>query len=162
MLGPFHSLLLLSLLWVFVKSFGIPWTNYHILYFGFIGIWINPIYYFLTLGSSSPFLLSFLFLMIPMGLLLHPLGLPRPVLLSLRPLIILWACEPSFLLFWPNGPYFTIFFLHLYHIVGLLLPLGPFVKNELQHIHFTNMLLLNNLIIFFFFFEKINNSKLVQ
>ena len=50
-------------------------------------------------------------------------------LLPFRPLIILWAGLPLFLPFWPNGLYFTAFFLHLFHIVGLLLPLGLSVKN---------------------------------
>ena len=33
--------------------------------FGFIGLWTNPIYYFLDLGSSDPFLLYFYFLWFP-------------------------------------------------------------------------------------------------
>ena len=70
--------------------------------------------------------------MIPMGLLPHPSELARLVLLSLRPLIILWACEPLFLSFWLNSRYFTTwallsFLSFLFHIAGLLLPLGPFV-----------------------------------
>ena len=32
-LGPFHPSLPLSLPWVFCKSFGLPWPNYHILTF---------------------------------------------------------------------------------------------------------------------------------
>ena len=49
-------------------------------------------------------------------------------------LLFLWACWPLFLPFWPAGFYFTIF-PHFLHIVGLLLPLGLFVKSGHQHTH---------------------------
>ena len=61
-------------------------------------------------------------------------GASSACLLSLEPFIILWVYEPLFLSFWPNGLYFAGFFLHLFHIVGLLLPFGPFVKNN-RHEH---------------------------
>ena len=43
-LGPFHSFLLLTFPWAFAKSFGLPWSNYHIFAFGFIGLQTNLIY----------------------------------------------------------------------------------------------------------------------
>ena len=49
-------------------------------------------------------------------------------------LLFLWVCWSLFLPFWPVGFYFTIF-PHLLHIVGLLLPLGLFVKSGHQHIY---------------------------
>ena len=48
-------------------------------FFGFIGLQTNSIYQFFSLGSSGMFFAFFLFLMIPMSLLLHSLGLPWPI-----------------------------------------------------------------------------------
>ena len=78
-LGPFHYFLPLSFLWAFPKSFRLLWPNYHILC-----LWVYwplnqshlPIPFF---GLFQPIFAFFLFLMIPMGLLLHSLGLPQPV-----------------------------------------------------------------------------------
>ena len=75
-LGLFHSFLLLSFLWAFTKSFELPWPNYHILC-----LWVYcpanqshlPIPFFGLLWLVFAF---FLFLTIPIGLLLHSLGLP--------------------------------------------------------------------------------------
>ena len=76
-LGLFHSFLLLSFLWAFAKSFELPWPNYHILC-----LWVYcpanqshlPIPFFGLLWLVFAF---FLFLTIPIGLLLHSLGLPQ-------------------------------------------------------------------------------------
>ena len=78
-LGPFHSFLPLSFPWAFAKSFRLLWPNYHILC-----LWVYwplnqshlPIPFF---GLFQPIFAFFLFLTIPMGFLLHSLGLPRPV-----------------------------------------------------------------------------------
>ena len=37
-LHPFHPFLSLSFQWALAKSFWLPWLNYHILTFGFIGL----------------------------------------------------------------------------------------------------------------------------
>jgi len=65
-----------------------------------------------------------------MGLLLHSLGLPRPVFFLWDHLLFcgLWTIIPAALPFWPNGLYIAAFFLHSFHIIGLLLPLDPLVK----------------------------------
>ena len=95
--------------------------------FGFIGLRTNPIYQLLSLGSSGPFLLSFYFLRFSRAyyfILWHFLD----PFVFFGPLIILWAYGPLFLPFWPNGLYIAAFFLHSFHIIGLFLPLDPFVK----------------------------------
>ena len=52
------GLFILTFPWAFATSFGLPRPNYHILYFrGFVGLCTNPIYKFLSLGSSDPFYL---------------------------------------------------------------------------------------------------------
>ena len=118
----------------FAKSFRLPRPNYHI--FNFRAYWplCQPHEFtnsFLEL--PRPFFPFSLSLRILMGLLLHSLGFLDLFFFFFWPLIILWACWPLFLLFWPNGFYFIIFFLYLFHIVGLFLQLGAFVKSGHQH-----------------------------
>ena len=93
------------------------------------GLLLNP------LGFPSLITTSFAFeqshLLIPFFRLLRPIlllsidydshelttsffGASSTCLLSLRPLIILWAYGPSFLPFWPNGLYFTAFLFFSY------------------------------------------------
>ena len=104
-----HGLLLISL--------GSPDPIATSFSFGFIGLQTNPIFQFFSLGSSAPFFAFFLFLMIPMGLLLHSLELPWPVCFLWSHFVILWACGPLFLTFRLNGLYFAIFFLHSFFIL---------------------------------------------
>ena len=86
-LGPFHSSgflglfssssLPLSLPWVFTKSFGLPWPNYHILTSYYLSSYpTNLLIHFLDF--PGPFT-SFLCLTIPIGLLPSFFGLPQPI-----------------------------------------------------------------------------------
>ena len=63
-----------------------------------------------------------------MRLLLHSLGLPWLVCILWSHFVILWAYGPLFLSFELNGLYIAVFFLHLFYIVGLLLPLSYFCQ----------------------------------
>ena len=56
-----HSILTFP--WAFVTFFGLPWPNYHILYFrGLLAFVPTPFANSYLLGSSDPFLLTFYFL----------------------------------------------------------------------------------------------------
>ena len=130
-LGSSHSFLLLTFLWAFTKPFGLPRPNYHILYF-----WVywpsnqSPLL-IPFFGLLRPIFAYFQLLMILMGLLLHSLALGPfaffgALLLFCRP-VDHYSCHSSLMVFFfpyfANSSFFTFF-----HIVGLLLLLGPFAK----------------------------------
>ena len=74
-----------------------------------------------------------LFLMIPMGLLLHSLGFSWPVCFLWSHFVILWARGSLFLLFGLNG-FFTLllFFLHPFLYCWAFSVIGPFCQNGHQ------------------------------
>ena len=119
----FHGLLL--------NSLGSPSPIATSFSFGIIGLQTNLIYQFFSLGSSDPFFAFFLFLMILMGLLHHS-GVSLACLLSLEPLCYFvgsWTIIPAIQVQWFLLYYFfsSPFF---FHIIGFLMPLGPFAKKR--------------------------------
>ena len=122
----------------FAKSFGLPWPNCHILF-----LWV---YWPLNQSHLSihfsrllrPIFAFFLFLMIPIGFLLHSLGLPWPVCFLWSHFVILWArgfairAQWSLLCNFLSSPFHPVFafFLFLMIPTGFLLHslgfLGPF------------------------------------
>ena len=82
-LGPTYSFLLLTFLWAFAKTFGLPWPNYHILYFWVYWPLNQPHLLIHFFGLLRPIFTCFLLLTIPMGLLLPSLGLSWAHFLSL-------------------------------------------------------------------------------
>ena len=130
---PIPSFLLLTFLWAFVKSFRLPSPITTSFTFGFIGLLnqadlLIPLFRLLRLVFAF-----FLFLMIPMGLLLHSLRFSWPVCFLWSHFVILWARGPLFLLFGLNG-FFTLllFFLHPFLYCWAFSVIGPFCQNGHQ------------------------------
>ena len=114
------------------KSFRLPSPITTSLPFKLLGLCANPMNLLIPfLGFFDPFLLSLHLLQFSWAYYFIPWA-SSTHLLSFWILIILWVCWPLFLPFWSNGLYFTIFFLHLFHIFGLLLPSGHLVKSGHQ------------------------------
>ena len=98
--------------------------------FGFIGLQTNSIYQFLYLVSSGFVLfVFFLFLMIPMCLLLHSLGLPWPVCFLWSYVVILWVRGPLFLPFGLTDFILLFYFLTLFSYCWASSVIGTFCQN---------------------------------
>ena len=109
--------------------------------FGFITLQTNPIYQFFSLGSSSTFFAVFLFLMIPMGLLLHSLRLPWPICFLWSYFVILPARGLLFLPFRLNSFYFAIFFPHIFSYCWVSSAIGLFCQKWASTISNSNSIL---------------------
>ena len=133
-LGLFHSFLHFTFPWAFAKSFSLPQPNYHI-----ICLWVyqrlNQSHLLIPFFRLLRLVVAFFsFFTIQMGLLLHSLGL-------LQLVCFLWShllfCGPMDHYSCHFGLMIFILLLSLsyfFHVVGLLLLLGPFVKNGHQHL----------------------------
>ena len=149
-LGSFHSFghprpvsfiraslapLILTFPWAFTKSLGLPWPDYHILYFcGLLAFelisltnsffWAPPVHLCLLFTSYDSHKLSISFFRAPLG----PLAFFGAFLLFYRP-VDHYSCHSGLMIFsyFANSSFFTLFIL-----LDLFSSLSPFAKMSIN------------------------------